>query len=43
MIFSVYLYKCHNYDITLLPKFFSITEKDDMHPRKYDISVEIPY
>ena len=58
MMFSVYMYKCYKYDITLLPKkakiIFSrknklkgdisdITVKDDIHPRKYGISVEIPY
>ena len=58
MIFSVCMYKCYKYDITLLLKkakiIFSrkntlkadicdITEKDDIHPRKYRISVAIQY
>ena len=31
MIFSVYMYKCYKYDITLLPK----KSKDNLLPKKY--------
>ena len=31
MIFSVYMYKCYKYDITLLQKRI----KDDLLPKKY--------
>ena len=54
MLFSVYMYKYHKYEINILPRkakmvfsqkkyISSITGKDDVHLRKYDISVEIPY
>ena len=53
-IISVYMCKYYKYDITLLPKKqkwsspekkknSGITEKDDIYPRKYNVSVEIPY